>query len=84
MSDREIVINGLTLRQKKMLDVMWALDTEDEYLEWYASLTEPMQRQADILMKMIILAELDSIMPKETEFPEAQAVLGKFTLKGHL
>lgn len=84
MSEPRITIDGLTPRQVKMLDVMWNLESEDDYFEWYGNLTEPMQQQADILMKMIILAELDSIMPKETEFPEAQAVLGKFTLKGSL
>lgn len=82
---KEIVINGLTLAQKNMLDTMWALDSEEEYFEWYHSLTKPMQAQAEILMKMIILAELDNILPKEKEdYAEARAVLGQFTLKGSL
>jgi hypothetical protein len=44
-----------------------------------------MQAQAEILMKMIILAELDNILPKEKEdYAEARSVLGQFTLKGSL
>jgi hypothetical protein len=88
MKAREIVINGLTLRQKKMLDMMWSLDTKEEYFEWYSKLSKPMQHQAEILMKMIILAELDEVcdlvFTQEVSLTEAREVLGKFTLKGHL
>ena len=59
MSEPRITINGLTPRQVKMLDVMWNLQTPEDYFEWYENLTEPMQRQADILQKMLILAMAD-------------------------
>ncbi len=91
MNNRDIIINGLTPRQKKMLTVMWNLDSPEEYFEWYENLSEPMQRQADILQRMLLLAMVDNQMLEEHEvtgeaaqYPDARKVLGKFTLKGHL
>jgi hypothetical protein len=85
MSEPRITINGLTPRQVKMLDVMWNLQTPEDYFEWYENLTEPMQRQADILQKMLILAMADDMIKEDRhDYQEAREVLGKFTLKGHL
>lgn len=85
MSEPRITINGLSPRQVKMLDVMWNLQTPEDYFEWYESLTEPMQRQADILQRMLILAMSDDMIKEDRrDYQEAREVLGKFTLKGHL
>lgn len=85
MSEPRITIDGLTRRQVKMLDVMWSLETEDDYFEWYENLTKPMQRQADILQRMILLAVADDMISEQSQdCQEAKEVLGKFTLKGHL
>lgn len=85
MSESRITINGLNQYQVEMLDVMWSLETQEDYLEWYDSLPEPMQRQADILQRMLIMAMADNMLTEDScEYPEARDVLGKFTLKGHL
>ena len=74
-----IEINGLTQEQVEMLDFMWSLDTEQEYLEWHDLLDERDQAMADLLMRMIILAEIDnSCLVQDTT--QAQEVLKKFAL----
>ena len=74
-----IEINGLTKYQVDMLDHMWSLDSEEEYLTWYNLLDEKDQELADVLMRMIILAEIDNSQEVE-DTTEAQEVLKKFVL----
>ena len=74
-----IEINGLTQDQVDMLDHMWSLDSEQEYLEWYDLLDEKDQEMADVLMKMVILAELDNIADEASE-RATQELLKKFVL----
>lgn len=50
-----ITITGLTKRQKRMLNIMWDLDTEEDYFEWYNSLDAELQAEADLLQRMVIL-----------------------------
>jgi len=74
-----IEINGLTQEQCDMLDHMWSLDSEKEYLEWYDLLDERDQEMADLLMRMIILAEIDnSCLVEDTT--QATEYLKKFAL----
>ena len=54
-----ITISGLTKYQVEMLDHMWSLDSEEEYLTWYNLLDEEDQKMADTLMRMIVVESLD-------------------------
>ena len=56
MSDM-IYIEGVTPEQKEMLDIMWSLESTDDYLDWYETLDTHDQQQAD-LIKMLLLYEL--------------------------
>ena len=56
MSDM-IYIEGVTPEQKEMLDIMWSLESTDDYLDWYETLDTYDQQQADLL-KMLLLYEL--------------------------
>lgn len=81
MNDKDIHIDGLTGYQVQMLDHMWSLDSEREYLEWYHLLDEDDQDTADLLQRMIILAALDQTIPDSArQYPEAMSVLKKFML----
>lgn len=73
----EITINGVTKRQKRMLNIMWNLDSEDAYFEWYHSLDEHLQREAELLQRLIIMAEIDNTALDTTE---AKELLKKFAL----
>ena len=56
MSDM-IYIQGVSPEQKEMLDIMWSLESTDDYLDWYETLDTHDQQQADLL-KMLLLYEL--------------------------
>lgn len=81
MNDKDIHIDGLTGYQVQMLDHMWSLDSEMEYLEWYNLLDDEDQNTADLLQRMIILAALDQTIPDSARrYPEAMSVLKQFML----
>jgi hypothetical protein len=70
-----ITITGLTKRQKRMLNIMWDLDTEDDYFEWYNSLDTELQTEADLLQRMVILESFEEDLGDCTE---AKEFLAKF------
>jgi late competence protein required for DNA uptake (superfamily II DNA/RNA helicase) len=74
-----ITITNLTLEQKEMLDFMWnELDTEEDYLTWFGSLSSDQQLMADTLMRMIIMECSEEELGDLTE---AKELLSKFTRK---
>jgi len=56
-----ITINGLTKRQVKMLDKMWAIDGYDEYMEWKTTLCYAQKQQVATLEQLVMLAEIDEV-----------------------
>ena len=60
-----------------MLNIMWNLDSEEDYFEWYNSLDENLQKEAELLQRMIIMAELDNQINDTTD---AKELLKKFAL----
>lgn len=62
-----ITINGLTKYQVEMLDHMWSLDSEEDYLTWYNLLDEEDQKMADTLMRMLVI---ESAEEEPTEISE--------------
>ena len=73
----EITINGVSKRQKRMLNIMWNLDSEEDYFEWYNSLDDNLQKEAELLQRLIIMAELDNTVRDTTD---ARDLLKKFAL----
>ena len=74
-----ININGVTRRQKRMLNIMWNLDTEQDYLEWYESLDSELQDEADLLQRLVILESYEEDLGNCVD---AKKVLGKFAKHG--
>lgn len=73
-----ISISGLTEEQVEMLDFMWnELDTEEEFTEWYDALDADQQKQADLLMRMVILETYEEELDDLTD---AKLVLQKFAI----
>lgn len=62
-----ITIQGITKRQKRMLNIMWNIDTEEDYFEWYNGLSEELQQEAELLQRLVIMAELDNEVRDTTE-----------------
>jgi hypothetical protein len=73
----EIKIHGVTNRQKRMLNIMWNLDSEEDYFEWYGSLDEELQKEAELLQRLVIMAEMDNQIDDTTD---AKEMLKKFAL----
>ena len=76
-SDREINIEHLTEYQVEMLDIMWGIDDEGEFMEWYRNLDSEDQVTADNLMRLMIMELREEDLGDMTE---AQAVLKQFML----
>lgn len=74
-----IQIDGLTQEQCDMLDIMWTLDSEEEFLEWYDNILSPKEQlQCDLLQRLVLLETFDELLSHERKFPEANDVLRKF------
>ena len=73
----EIKIHGVSKRQKRMLNIMWNLDSEEDYFEWYNSLDDNLQKEAELLQRLIIMAELDNEVRDTTD---AKELLTQFAL----
>ena len=73
-----ISISNLTQEQVEMLDFMWnELETEEEFTQWYDALDAEDQKQADLLMRMVILETFEEQLDDLTE---AKLVLQKFAI----
>jgi hypothetical protein len=68
-----ITISGITKRQKRMLNIMWDLDTEEDYFEWYNSLDEELQQEADLLQRMVIIESQEEDLGDLTDAKDALA-----------
>jgi len=60
MSDM-IYIEGVTPEQKEMLDIMWSLESTDDYLDWYETLDTWDQQEADLLKLMLYYELSDQV-----------------------
>jgi hypothetical protein len=69
-----ITISGVTKRQKRMLNIMWKLDTEDDYFEWYYSLDKELQAEADLMQRMLIIESYEDDL---SDLSDANDVLKK-------
>jgi len=80
MNPKDVKLNGLTYEQVEMLDIMWSLDTVDEFFDWYETLTKEEQNICDTLQRLIILEMADLEWENTKKFPLAKQVLKKFML----
>lgn len=72
-------INGLSKRQKQMLDIMWSLDSKEELYAWIDSLkTERERRMAHVLLMMLMLEGIDEFIHEMDSYPQAMDVLSNF------
>jgi hypothetical protein len=60
-----IQIENLTQDQVEMLDIMWSLDTMEDYFEWYNTLNVTEQKQADTLQRMLVISEIDNLITED-------------------
>lgn len=71
-----IHLDNLTPEQVEMLEIMWSLESYDEFQSYLNSLNKSDRQTAESLAKLIILAEMDNLVG---ECVEAKEVLKRFT-----
>jgi len=76
-----LTIDGLTKKQVQMLDEMWSIDDEYEFLDWYEHLTEKEQHECDMLQRLILIESFDAVMAQEKDFSDANEALAKFRIQ---
>ena len=76
-----IQIENLTAYQCEMLDIMWELDSEDEYIEWFKLLDPEDQLLAESLQCLIIFESLEPTVQEMDTYCLANNYLKKFQLQ---
>lgn len=76
-----IQIENLTAYQCEMLDTMWELDSEDDYIEWYKLLDPEDQLLAESLQCLIIFESLEPTVQEMDNYWLANNYLKKFQLQ---
>jgi hypothetical protein len=70
-----INITGLSAKQKALCDQLWSLDTIDDVLEWISGLDQQHQIDAQSMMELIMLEQIDELQLGDCS--EARAVISR-------
>jgi hypothetical protein len=73
-----ISLDGLTKKEKKMLQIMWSIDSKEQLQYWVSSLNKRDQITATSLLMLIKYEMIEHKM--DDDYLEANEVLSKFTL----
>ena len=73
-----IQIDGLKPYQVKLLDLMWSIESAEEYEKFKSMLSEDLMNEVDTLEQMIVLATIDEEM--DDTLTDAKEALSKFVL----
>jgi len=76
-----ISIDGLTKKQKTMLDIMWSMDSLEEIHAWQATLPLEDQYLCEVLMKLVALAFIDEAVDQDSSLSEAKQVIDHVSQK---
>jgi nicotinic acid mononucleotide adenylyltransferase len=66
-----IKIEGLSKRQMKIADLLWACSTIEETEE----LVEQIGKEADVVRELMLLAGIDELVEVQTDFSKIQTLL---------
>jgi hypothetical protein len=73
-----ISLDGLTKKEKKMLQIMWSIDSKEQLQYWVSSLNKRDRITATSLLMLIKYEMIEHMM--DDDYLEANEVLSKFTL----
>jgi hypothetical protein len=76
-----IQIENLTAYQCEMLDIMWELESQEQYVEWYELLDPEDQLLAESLQCLIIMESLEPTIAGMDNYWLATNYLKKFQLQ---
>jgi hypothetical protein len=72
-----VTIEGVSKRQKRLLNIMWNIDSSEDYEEWKSGLSEELMNEVDTLETLLMY---ESIEEELQSFQDAKNVLSKFAL----
>jgi hypothetical protein len=73
-----ITLEGLTKRQKKLLQIIWSIDSKEQLFMWVRSLKQSDRDMVSTLLTVISLEVMEDFI--DEDFTEANEVLTKFKL----
>ena len=73
-----ITISGLTAQQRKLADIAWVIDSEQQLRAFRDSLQGQQQRDWDLIIQLIVAAELDHCVDSIEDCELASEVLDQF------
>jgi predicted transcriptional regulator len=76
----EITINGLTARQKEMLEIMWNMEELEEVEEWISTLSLKEQKMCELLMQVVVLESYEDLL-EVTSTKEANDLINRIKAK---
>lgn len=73
-------LHGLNSVQIEMCTQIWSMDTEQELLEWFYALPDPMKFDAHAMINLIMAEEIDRVVEQQSpsDMLQAQEVLSQF------
>lgn len=73
-----IELRGLSAQQQALCARLWALDTTADLLEFKLSLSPDQQADCDIVLLLMLAANLDEAVTEPRHCEQARAVLAEF------
>lgn len=77
-----IKIENLSRRQKKLLDIMWSIETQEELVEWVKTLNRRDAKDVIVLIDLVKIELIEEIIEDERDFTASNEVIE--TIKGML
>ncbi len=78
LEDNLITIEGLTKRQKKLLQIIWSIDSKEQLFMWVRSLKQSDRDMVSTLLTVISLEVMEDFI--DEEYTEANEIISKFKL----
>jgi hypothetical protein len=78
--NKEIKIDGLTMKQVVLLNKLWNFQTLEEFEDWSETLSVSEAKEASMLKDLLMFEIIDSELADEAEFPIGKEICKKFML----
>ncbi len=79
--NKDLIIHGLTARQKEMLDIMWSMEELEDVEEWVSTLSEKEQKISEVLMQMVVLESYEGMLEEIEYLTEANDLINRIKAK---
>ena len=78
--NKEIKIDGLTIKQVAVLNKLWNFESMEEFEDWSSSLSASEAKEASMLKDLLMFEIIDAELTEESEFPIGEEICRQFML----